>query len=71
MRAGEITRMRTIEAEHPAAHRLVVNGPFDEASLHWVQRDDEHLAYCHERAVTSSMAAKKRLMTVAALRGRH
>lgn len=64
-------RVHAIDAEHPAGHKLVVNGLSGEASLHWVQRDDEPSAYCHERAVTSSTAAKRRLMTVAASRGRH
>ncbi|MDN7859933.1 hypothetical protein QZM81_29425 [Burkholderia cepacia] len=59
---------RAVEAGHPAGHKLVANGLFGEASVHLTHRDYAHSAYCYERAVASTTAAKDGLMTVEAWR---
>ena len=60
--------MRAVEAGHPAGHKLVANGLFGEASVHLTHGDYAHSAYCYERAVASTTAAKDGLMTVEAWR---
>ena len=59
---------RAVEAGHPAGHKLVANGWFGEASVHLTHGDYAHSAYCYERAVASTTAAKDGLMTVEAWR---
>ena len=67
-RSAVSSGMRAVEAGHPAGHKLVANGLFGEASVHLTHRDYAHSAYCYERAVASTTAAKDGLMTVEAWR---
>ncbi|RQZ71258.1 hypothetical protein [Burkholderia sp. Bp9004] len=67
-RSAASSGMRAVEAGHPAGHKLVANGLFGEASVHLTHKDYAHSAYCYERAVASTTAAKDGLMTVEAWR---
>ncbi|KWE19440.1 hypothetical protein WL74_26625 [Burkholderia cepacia] len=67
-RSAVSSGMRAVEAGHPAGHKLVANGLFGEASVHLTHGDYAHSAYCYERAVASTTAAKDGLMTVEAWR---
>ncbi|SAK83119.1 hypothetical protein AWB78_04092 [Caballeronia calidae] len=59
---------RALEAGHPAAHKLVANGLFGEASVHLTHKDFARAAYCYERAAASTTAAQDALLTVEAWR---
>ncbi|WP_175865600.1 tetratricopeptide repeat protein [Burkholderia cepacia] len=67
-RSAVSSGMRAVEAGHPAGHKLAANGLFGEASVHLTHGDYAHSAYCYERAVASTTAAKDGLMTVEAWR---
>lgn len=67
-RSAASSGTRAVEAGHPAGHKLVANGLFGEASVHLTHKDYAHSAYCYERAVASTTAAKDGLMTVEAWR---
>lgn len=60
--------MRALDAGHPAAHKLVANGLFGEASVHLTHKDFARAAYCYERAAASTIAAQDALLTVEAWR---